>query len=726
MRNALLWAAAFVLMFIAASQAENVISVNFESWGSVNPHEYAGVVEVINWNDTWLEGNPAPNPMIDLNDNANTVTTCDVSWVDGTWGIRLWDGTASGPDTAGTRNVSLMKGYLDKHAPELTAATFTDIPYASYNVYVYVMADVANRAGNVTDGTTTRHFLTDPSSVHFTAAGTADYVDFKEITATDAGSAVLSNYAVFKGLTGSSLTISCSVSGGGGIAGIQIVEDAFRPTVTPDNGDGTFGTLISPTQGQVTLGWMALRDPNTATAYPVNPAILGHYLYLSSGDDETPELLDYVMQVHNADPYLTDPSNEYGPITVGQGKTYYWKVEEALNNGTGNPNGPGDPNNIMGPLWSFRAVAAAPQIFAGPEHAIVDANGNASLTVTTGSVATDFRWFKVGDPEDSLLADGGIYAGTQTGTLLITGATVADEGAFYCIAYNGDPDNGGIPSLPSKNAKLWYPRLVSRYTFETINAGVVPDDEGNFDLTMMSADTGTDVPVLDAESKVGSYGLKFNNPAAAPADPNNVDGQYAVAAAGAGEYLDITISVWVYSNGGGPWQRILDFGSDTDHYMFLCTNANGEAGNVRFAVKNGGEQSISSGAGRLPAGEWTYVAATLIGSTARLYINGEQAATGNITHNPIDYAPALHNYVGKSQWPDPYFNGVIDELKIYNYGLATYDVAQEYLAVAGGSVCNKEGAANMRFDKNGDCKVNLVDFAEFAADWLNDNRVYPQ
>lgn len=712
--------AAFALLFISTSQAENVISLNFESWGTIEDSATitAGVVDAGHWNDSWRDGG-GNSPMLDLRDSTGAATTTDVSYVTGVWGIRQWDGTSAGVDADGRRNVSLMKGYLDKHAPTLTSATFTEIPYASYNVYVYVMADEANRTGNVTDGTTTYHFLTDPSSVHFTAAGTADYVEFKEITATDAAGAVLSNYAVFKGLTGDTLTISCSVTSGGGIAGIQIVEDAFRPTVTPDNGDGTFGTLISQWEGQVTFGWTALRDPNST--YPVDPAILGHYIYLSSGDSETPELLDYVAQVHNADPYLTDPSNSYGPVTVDQGKTYYWKIEEALDDGTGNPNGDGDPNNIMGPVWSFKAVAAVPQILSGPEHALVDSSRNASMTVTTGAVATDFRWFKVGDP-DVLLTDGGLYSGTQTKTLQITGATETDEGGFYCVAYNGDPDEGGIPSEPSKIARLWYPRLVSHYPFETIGEGnVTPDIVSGLDAVLSQESDLVGLPTLnDANAIEGSYSLQLDN-ADHAADPN---GQFAQVPAGAVAYRDITISLWVRPDGTPGWSRVLDFGNGTTDYLFLTADAGW--GVMRFAIRTPSVNEQLLEAGALADAEWSHVAVTLSGNTGKLYRNGELVATNNaMTLNPIDVNAVL-NYIGKSQYPDPEFNGLIDDLKIYNYALSTVDVAQEFLAVSGGSVCNREGSANMRFDKNGDCKVNLVDFAEFSADWMNDNRVYPQ
>lgn len=494
--------------------------------------------------------------------------------------------------------------------------------------------------------------------------------------------------------------------------------------VLPDNGDGTSGTLVSQASAQVTLGWMAGGDPNIATNYPVNPAILGHYVYLSSGaaDDSSLFLLDYVPQVHDADPSLTDPYNEYGPITLNQGATYYWQVEEALDDGMGIPYGAGDPNNIMGQVWSFNVIGAVPQIFAGPEHALADFSGNAAFSVTTGAVATDFRWFKVGSP-DIQLADGGIYSGTQTNTLVITGAAVSDEGQFYCVAYNGNPDEGGIPSAPSKLAKLWYPRLVSHYPFEMLSGGITSDVISGFDVTMMSDDTGTDVPVLDAGVPglaPDAYALKLDNPGLN--DPNTADGQFAQAAAGVVDYTDITLSLWVRPGTLPGWARVLDFGTGTNNYLFLTADAGW--GVMRFAIRTPDveEQLLETGA--LAAGQWSHVAVTITGSTGRLYRNGELVATNtNMTLNPIDVGATL-NYLGKSQWPDAKFNGLIDDLKIWNYALSAVDAAHLYLDIEGGSVCNREIYNLQAYDTDGDCRIGLADFASFAERWLEDQRIY--
>jgi len=552
-------------------------------------------------------------------------------------------------------------------------------------------------------------------------------------------------------MLGNRLLFNFHVNGSGlpnTAAGQKALADAVRaytqqdtpfmphdPAVLPQNLDGSSGTLLANNADvEVTLSFKAaLNDQQTA----VNPEVVGHYIFLSKGtSDPNLYLLDYVPHTD-----WNNPEVLYGPTTLvnGQGRTFKWKVEEAVNNGSGQPKPTGDPNNIMGNEWTFTAVGANPQIISGPVHTLTDAAGNASLTITASSVATNFRWFKVvgvkdaagGETDDIMLTDSGIYSGTTTPTLVITGAASngSDDGQYYAVAYNGDPATPGVPSVSSPTAWLWYPRLVNHYPFETLTDGVSPDVVSGYNLTVLSNDIGTDVPVLDAGvPELGGSSLKFNNPRGT--DPNTADAQYAQISYGwAGGYKDITISAWVYSSGGSNWNRILDFGNDTNNYMFLCINPGSVNRAVRFAVKvaGGTEQSVTSAAGAVPDNVWTYVTAVLSGNTARLYINGELVATNtNFTFDPVSYGPSTQNWLGRSQWGagDGYFNGMIDELKIYNYARTTEQIAQDYLAVRGEWICNRE-LYNLPYDFNNDCIVDISDFAAFAATWLDSYRIYP-
>jgi len=137
---------------------------------------------------------------------------------------------------------------------------------------------------------------------------------------------------------------------------------------------------------------------------------------------------------------------------------------------------------------------------------------------------------------------------------------------------------------------------------------------------------------------------------------------------------DITIAARVRWDGGPAWQRIFDFGTGTSRYMVLTPNS--VSGTLRFTISingnaAGAEQRLETTA--IPIGEWTHVAVTLAGNTGTLYVNGAPAASGQITLNPSSVAPTL-NYLGRSQFADPYLNGMIDDFRIYNRGLAAAEV----------------------------------------------------
>lgn len=139
---------------------------------------------------------------------------------------------------------------------------------------------------------------------------------------------------------------------------------------------------------------------------------------------------------------------------------------------------------------------------------------------------------------------------------------------------------------------------------------------------------------------------------------------------------DFTIAAWVNLSANNTWNRVFDFGNSTAVNMFLTPR--GDSNVVRFAINAGaGEQQIN-GTAALPTGSWQHVMVTLSGTTGTLYVNGVQVGQNtSMTLKPSSLGSTTLNYLGKSQWPDPYFNGRIDDFRIYNRALSAAEIGSE-------------------------------------------------
>ena len=145
----------------------------------------------------------------------------------------------------------------------------------------------------------------------------------------------------------------------------------------------------------------------------------------------------------------------------------------------------------------------------------------------------------------------------------------------------------------------------------------------------------------------------------------------------------VTIAVWVNVHTDQTWQRVFDFGSSTNVYMFFSPHAGGT--NVaRFAITtsgNGNEQRLDAAA-VLPVATWTHVAIVLGAGGGTLYLNGAAVATNAaLALRPADLGATANSWLGRSQFTaDPLFNGEIDDLRIYNSALTAGQITTIYNA----------------------------------------------
>ena len=133
-----------------------------------------------------------------------------------------------------------------------------------------------------------------------------------------------------------------------------------------------------------------------------------------------------------------------------------------------------------------------------------------------------------------------------------------------------------------------------------------------------------------------------------------------------------TIATWVnWSGQGDAWQRIFDIGTDTTVNMFLTPST---GAGIRFAItaaSSGGESRLNASP-PLSTG-WHHVAVTIDGTSMsmQLYLDGEIVASGSTQVTPANLGQTTNNWLGRSQYPtDPYFNGSLDDFRIYNTALS--------------------------------------------------------
>jgi hypothetical protein len=153
---------------------------------------------------------------------------------------------------------------------------------------------------------------------------------------------------------------------------------------------------------------------------------------------------------------------------------------------------------------------------------------------------------------------------------------------------------------------------------------------------------------------------------------------------------EITIAAWVNVTTTLAWQRILDVGSTanttanpsngtTNIYMnMIAANNTGYPSSSITASGHVGQQTLT-GTSSLPTASWTHVAVVLGAGTATLYINAASVATSTSMLRPADLGTIGYAYVGKSWFTsDPYFDGMIDEFRVYNRALSATEVLALY------------------------------------------------
>ncbi len=146
-----------------------------------------------------------------------------------------------------------------------------------------------------------------------------------------------------------------------------------------------------------------------------------------------------------------------------------------------------------------------------------------------------------------------------------------------------------------------------------------------------------------------------------------------------------TYSAWIYAKSIGQVAgRIFD----NNKTIFRL------GANIIVLSSNGGTNNAQSAAGSLPYNQWVFVTVTRNGSgIANLYINGQLSGSANQNSGTPEVG-TTNMIIGNSNTTDRTFNGLIDDIRIYNRALSASEVSQLYNSTAGSKVSASQPVKN--------------------------------
>ncbi len=515
--------------------------------------------------------------------------------------------------------------------------------------------------------------------------------------------------------------------------GASLIDAAFNDVtyywISPDEGDvligGDIQIKIEFWYDQENGGWqqatfdnVRLSTENISMRTPGNGSInLPLTTELNWEISNTSIAEDYVDVYFGtgSDPNLVEQNNTSGVFepVLENDTTYYWKIV------TYEPNYP-SPSTVATDVWSFTTLPATPVVtVVSPAAAVVDlGEPSIQFTVATENEKT-LQWYKDG----IVISDSeGIYSGTTSNTLTVYDIQQEDEGKYVCTAVNSA---GSATSTP---VYIVLKNMIAHLAFE----------DNLEDSSLSGIYDGVVRPSSENESYAdGVIGRAFDFSA-------NSNSMYSVVIPGSEvdfpEFMNIsgyTFSCWIKTN-QGPWAGILGMVTRNGNDYFrawsgigLALGSGDDSGAFWHQIKGGAEVSDSSY--RINDGEWHHVAGAYdpVQKKGIWYADGQYysySSSGPIDvnqefmiGNEMTLEPGTDNKIGG----DMQFNGLIDDVRVYNYALSKIELYDLY-AAGEGTFC----ITNPQMDVNGpdgvpDCIVDLFDYSVLASQWLECN-LYPE
>jgi chitodextrinase len=209
--------------------------------------------------------------------------------------------------------------------------------------------------------------------------------------------------------------------------------------------------------------------------------------------------------------------------------------------------------------------------------------------------------------------------------------------------------------------------LVGAFSFDAGSGSALADLSGNGNNGTISGATWT-------SGKTGGA-LRF-------------DGVNDLVTVGDSATLDLlngmTLEAWVRPTANSAWRTIMAKEESGNHvYGLFSSSETGRPAGI-LSIGSKWSQDIVRGPGALALSTWTHVATTYDGSSFRFYVNGSQVATMPLV-GQVRTSNGPLRIGGNTVWAE-WFQGQIDDLRIYNRALSASEVQNDMNTPVGGSI----------------------------------------
>jgi len=333
------------------------------------------------------------------------------------------------------------------------------------------------------------------------------------------------------------------------------------------------------------------------------------------------------------------------------------------------------------------AAAVSPLIIHNPSNSSIKQSEEAIFTtVFACQTSPSTIWYKAASPADipidtslpafDLQLDYDPLTRHYTSTLKILDCTVSNSGYYYCKIF----DESGY-SRSSASALLIVYGLSAHWTLnkDRYISGSYLDELAGLPAYAAGACSFTN----GADGTPDGAGLI--SPSGGWAESSIFD---PVAQSG-----QMTVSFWAKTSDWGTSQEDLLAESISDEILI---------------VPNGLKAD----------GRWQHIGIVFDGTTGRLYVDGLLQAQG-LWKMPQDTTAVIR--FGTAGTGQSIFSGAIDDIRVYNYALTEFEIADLRYDFSGISSCILDFDAHYDFagpDGTSDCIIDILDLAAFAAAFL--------